>query len=661
MIPKHPFRLLLAGLLATSFSYGQATLDLTKGWRFNPLDQAAFADPAVNDTAWGSIEVGNRWEKQGLPEYDGVVWYRLRLVIPSTLRKQTPLLTSLRLALGQIDDNDETFVNGRKIGHTSGWNENREYIIPGDVIRWDAENVIAVRVEDVHGNGGLTVGPYQLGGVPKLTTILSVTATDKPTILTGASQNTLTRSVQFQPKVPLQPLRGTIRTTVTNAGTKVVLFDKTEPVTLNGQHRENYTYSATLNGTGSLLATHTLVVPSLSDTIRYSTLVGYQGQVRINEHRTAPVVMPLIPTRTVAFPLEHSQFSGFLQERLNANLTKRLLNIDEPGILEGFYNRPGTQTWVGEYPGKYLHAASRVWLYSKNAALKAQMDRIVDVLISTQLATGYLGTYTPDQYWTAWDVWAHKYDLLGLLSYYEATGYAPALEASRRVGNLLLRTFGTGSDQLNIIETSDHVGMASTSVLEPMTDLYRFTGEPKYLDFCTYIVAAYDTEKGPKIVSTLNTVGKVDKTANAKAYEMMSNLVGIVKLYQLTGAPALLTAAETAWQDIATHKLYITGTASAHELFQPDGMLPGENKDSMGEGCVTTTWLQFSQVLYALTGQPKYVDEIEKSIYNHLFAAENPQTGCVSYYTALTGKKPYRCTIMASKKLMMKQTMLQKF
>ena len=275
------------------------------------------------------------------------------------------------------------------------------------------------------------------------------------------------------------------------------------------------------------------------------------------------------------------------------------------------------------------------------------MDRIVDVLIGTQLADGYLGTYVPAQYWTAWDVWAHKYDLLGLLSYYEATGYAPALEASKRVGDLLLRTFGTGPGQLNIVETGDHVGMASASVLEPMTDLYRFTGDPRYLAFCTYIVAAYDTNKGPKIVSTLNAVGKVDKTANAKAYEMMSNLVGIVKLYQLTGAPALLTAAEAAWQDIAANKLYITGTASAHELFQPDGTLPAENKDSMGEGCVTTTWLQFSQALYTLTGQARYVDEIEKSIYNHLFAAENPQTGCVSYYTALMGKKPYRCTIMA--------------
>jgi len=65
----------------------------------------------------------------------------------------------------------------------------------------------------------------------------------------------------------------------------------------------------------------------------------------------------------------------------------------------------------------------------------------------------------------------------------------------------------------------------------------------------------------------------------------------------------------------------------------------------MGEGCVTTTWIQFSQALYYLTADPTYIGEIEKAVYNSLFAAENPQTGCVSYYTALQGKKPYNCSI----------------
>ncbi len=273
------------------------------------------------------------------------------------------------------------------------------------------------------------------------------------------------------------------------------------------------------------------------------------------------------------------------------------------------------------------------------------MDRIADILISCQNEDGYLGTYMPGDYWTDWDVWAHKYNLLGLLSYYAVTGYKPALEACVKIGDLLCRTFGENNGQRSIIDNSPHVGMASTSVLEPMTYLYRFTGDKKYLDFCLYIIKAYEFENGPKIISTLNTIGKVNKTADAKAYEMMSNLTGIVKLYQLTGDEKFLKAADNAWKDISTHKLYITGTSSKGELFLDDFVLPAGNDAHMGEGCVTVTWLQFSQALYYLTGESKYINEIEKTIYNHLFAAENPETGCVSYYTALQGKKPYRCNI----------------
>jgi DUF1680 family protein len=330
---------------------------------------------------------------------------------------------------------------------------------------------------------------------------------------------------------------------------------------------------------------------------------------------------------------------------MKANLMQRLLRIDETGILECYYNRPGNQTWIGEYAGKYLHAASRVWLTTHEPQLKVQMDRVVDILIGCQNSDGYLGTYLPANYWKDWDVWAHKYNLLGLLSYYSATGYKPALETSIKMGDLLCETFGEGKGQQNIILSSPHMGMASTSVLEPMTELYCYTGDKKYLDFCNYIIKTFEYHNGPKIISTLTTIGKVDKIADAKAYEMMSNFTGMVKLYQLTGDQKLLDAVQSAWNDISRYKLYITGTASEGECFQDDFVLPAENDNHMGEGCVTTTWIQFSQALYNLTGESKYINEIEKSIYNHLLAAENPQTGCVSYYTALQGKKHYRCTI----------------
>jgi hypothetical protein len=61
------------------------------------------------------------------------------------------------------------------------------------------------------------------------------------------------------------------------------------------------------------------------------------------------------------------------------------------------------------------------------------------------------------------------------------------------------------------------VGMAPSSVIEPMVMLYRNTGDHKYIDFCEYIVDAW--EHGPKIVSSLLAHGNVYKTANNKAYD----------------------------------------------------------------------------------------------------------------------------------------------
>ncbi|GAB3221397.1 glycoside hydrolase family 127 protein [Spirosoma arcticum] len=623
-------------------------VDVSTGWKMQTGDNACYAETSFDDQSWKAIKVGSNWESQGLADYDGVAWYRTNVVLPSLLKISNSYLKGVLIRLGRINDNDRTFVNGTEIGHTVGQSVNRNYVIPFELIQWDQPNVIAVRVEDQSGNGGLTNGPYSIGGPVKLSTVVSLETADRPSFIRASSPTVLTKSVTLKSILPVVNLTGVLDIKVYNSLSKTVIFQQSHTIVLGQPSQQSIPYSVTVNGAGSYKADYRFRSQAVTDSLNYNTLLAYSAADRTNEQRREPVVAQKIPDKALAFAPETVRFSGFLEERLKANLTQRLLNIDENGILEGFYNRPGKQTWVGEYPGKYLHAASRVWRYSKNPQLKTQMDRIVDVLIATQLEDGYLGTYLPEKYWTAWDVWAHKYDLLGLLSYYAATGYKPALETSKNIGDLLCRTFGKSPGKLAIMKSGGHVGMASGSVLEPMTELYRFTGDTKYLDFCNYIVDAYETtENGPKLISTLTTLGKVDKTANAKAYEMMSNLVGIVKLYQLTGDAALLKAAETAWEDIAAHKLYITGTASHGEYFREDFDLPATNEVHMGEGCVTTTWLQLSQALHALTGEAKYVDEFEKSIYNHLFAAENPQTGCVSYYTALQGKKPYRCTIDA--------------
>ena len=371
-----------------------------------------------------------------------------------------------------------------------------------------------------------------------------------------------------------------------------------------------------------------------------ASLLGF-GQALAQTPVIAPVVADKVTGKLTS--CDGVALTGMLDERMRINLEKRLLVIDSATLLSGFEHRPGAQVWIGEHVGKFLFTASNVWRYTHDPRLMALAQAMEKTYIGTQLPNGYLGTYLPKDYWTEWDVWAHKYAIYGLLGYYQVTGDKHALATAERAADLICRVFGPAAGQRDLNRSGWHAGLASGSILGTMIDLYRYTGKPEYLRFARYILSAWESPTGPKIMSNLQRWGRVDKIGDAKAYEMLSCFVGILQYYRLTGDKKYLQAMETAWRDIVANRLYVTGTSSSFEVFQGDHQLPGANKDEIGEGCVTVTWLQFNAQLLALTGKMRYADEIEKSIYNHLLAAEDPLTGCVSYYTPITGIKPFKC------------------
>ena len=217
--------------------------------------------------------------------------------------------------------------------------------------------------------------------------------------------------------------------------------------------------------------------------------------------------------------------------------------------------------------GKWLHAATLAWVNTGDQELRKKLDYTVTELVKCQEADGYLGTYSlegkPWPRWSEWDVWAHKYNIIGLVTYMRYTGNMESLPACRKMADLLCKTFGDEPGKLDINKAGQHVGMAPGSVMEPMVLLYRLTGEPRYLEFCNYLLRAWETTTGPHIISRLLDHQPVYKVGNGKAYEMLSCLNGILELYRTTGDPKLLEACRYAWQDIVDHRLYITGAASS--------------------------------------------------------------------------------------------------
>lgn len=356
--------------------------------------------------------------------------------------------------------------------------------------------------------------------------------------------------------------------------------------------------------------------------------------LRVAPHRAEPAEV-LAPSALV--------LQGWLGERVGINASRRLVNVDVAPLLAGFSHKPGSHPWIGEHVGKWLHAASLAWANTGDPTLRTKLDQVANALIATQESDGYLGTYEPVKRFglhegADWDVWSHKYCLIGLLTYHQYTRHAGALQASRQAANLLIATFPA---KRSILAAGTHDGMAATSVLEPIVLLYRITGDGRYLRFARYIVRSWDEAKGPAIMKSLLAGQPVNKVSNGKAYEMLSNLVGLCELARTTGEQSMIRAVLHAWQDVVDNRLYATGTTSQFEHFQVDHDMRDTTYRHVGETCVTTTWIQLNLALLQLTGEARFGDELERSFYNHLTAAQHPDGEDWCYYTALEGRKQY--------------------
>ena len=139
-------------------------------WKFLQGDKTEYIDSALNEYWWKDISPGTVWERQGFQGYDGFAWYRVKVVVPPSMKRNAFRYGGLMLNLGQIDDADETFFNGHKVGATGvmppdyagAYDVQRSYLIPPEYVQWGKKNTIAVRVYDAGGDGGLYGGPAEL-------------------------------------------------------------------------------------------------------------------------------------------------------------------------------------------------------------------------------------------------------------------------------------------------------------------------------------------------------------------------------------------------------------------------------------------------------------------------------------------------------------------
>jgi beta-galactosidase len=135
-------------------------LSVVKGeWKFNKGDDTLWKNPDFSDGSWQAVKLPGTWEEQSNYTEDNVIgWFRRELTIPADLRGKDIVIN-----MGKIDDADETYFNGVKVGglghfppnYTTAWDIIRRYKIPSDIIHYGGKNSIAVRVFDGIQGGGI--------------------------------------------------------------------------------------------------------------------------------------------------------------------------------------------------------------------------------------------------------------------------------------------------------------------------------------------------------------------------------------------------------------------------------------------------------------------------------------------------------------------------
>jgi hypothetical protein len=137
-------------------------IDFEGRWKFSIGDNRRWAESAYNDREWELIDVPSSWEDEGFNGYDGYAWYR-KSFDGAQLKSVSG---SFSLFAGYIDDVDEIYLNGHKIGssgtfpphyHTA-YDAKRIYYIPREYINFQGTNIVAVRVYDAEIEGGIVSG-----------------------------------------------------------------------------------------------------------------------------------------------------------------------------------------------------------------------------------------------------------------------------------------------------------------------------------------------------------------------------------------------------------------------------------------------------------------------------------------------------------------------
>lgn len=275
---------------------------------------------------------------------------------------------------------------------------------------------------------------------------------------------------------------------------------------------------------------------------------------------------------------------------------------------------------------KVIEGAAYAMQVKRDDKLEHHIDSLIDIIGRAQEKDGYLFTFrtanakVPHEWigtkrWEKEEELSHELYNSGHLfesatAYYEATGNRKLLDIAIKNADLLVRDFGPGKLQIYPGHQIVEIGLVR---------LYRATGNQKYLDLAKFFLDVRGPKGDPYNQANAKVVDQ--STAVGHAVRATYMYTGMADVAALTGDTKYLAAIDRIWDDVVTKKLYITGgigATGAGEAFGAAYQLP--NMSAYAETCAAIANIYWNSRMFQLHGDAKYIDVLERTLYNGLLS-----------------------------------------
>jgi len=332
---------------------------------------------------------------------------------------------------------------------------------------------------------------------------------------------------------------------------------------------------------------------------------------------------------------------------------KYLLELDPDRLLHNFRVTAGLPStaqplggWEeptgelrGHSVGHYLSACAMMYASTGDARFKDRAGYIVAELAKVQQALpskgfnqGFLSAY-PEEFFDRVDkriqVWAPYYTLhkimAGLLDMYLYCDNRQALGVVTKMADWVkFRVDRLTDEQQQAALMTEHGGMN-----EVLANIYSVTGNPEYLRI------AFKFNHKAYFDQWAAGVDNLDTPTRLHGNTQFPKVIGAAREYELTGEQRYYDITKFFWERVALHRSFVIGGNTDGESFFPIDQFSKFMGPSSTETCNTYNMLKLTRHVFALDPSAEKMDFYERGLFNHILAAQDPDTGMMCYYVPM--------------------------